>query len=76
LTSDPLNLFFYNFGLNLGVSLQDLQNKQIAQILAEPTITTISGQKASFLAGGEFPFPLFRFLGGLTSITIQFRRTE
>ena len=39
-TSDPLNLFFYNFGLNIGVSLQDLQNKQIAQILAEPTITT------------------------------------
>jgi pilus assembly protein CpaC len=73
-TSDPLNLFFYNFGLNIGVSLQDLQNKQIAQILAEPTITTISGQKASFLAGGEFPFPVVQgSSGGLTSITIQFR---
>jgi pilus assembly protein CpaC len=73
-TSDPLNLFFYNFGLNIGVSLQDLQNKQIAQILAEPTITTINGQKASFLAGGEFPFPVVQgSSGGLTSITIQFR---
>jgi pilus assembly protein CpaC len=73
-TSDPLNLFFYNFGLNIGVSLQDLQNKQIAQILAEPTITTLNGQKASFLAGGEFPFPVVQgSSGGLTSITIQFR---
>jgi pilus assembly protein CpaC len=73
-TSDPLNLFFYNFGLNIGLSVQDLQDKQIAQILAEPTITTISGQKASFLAGGEFPFPVVQgSSGGLTSITIQFR---
>ena len=73
-TSNPLNLLFYNFGLNVGVTLQDLQGKQIAQILAEPTITTLSGQKASFLAGGEFPFPVVQgSSGGLTSITIQFR---
>jgi pilus assembly protein CpaC len=72
--SNPLNLFFYNFGLNVGLSLQDLENKQVAQILAEPTISTISGQKASFLSGGEFPFPVVQgSSGGLTSITIQFR---
>jgi pilus assembly protein CpaC len=73
-TSNPLNLLFYTFGHNIGFTLQDLQNKQIAQILAEPTITTVSGQKASFLAGGEFPFPVVQgSSGGLTSITIQFR---
>jgi pilus assembly protein CpaC len=73
-TSNPLNLLFYNFGLNVGLTLQDLLDKQIAQILAEPTITTLSGQKASFLAGGEFPFPVVQgSSGGLTSITIQFR---
>jgi pilus assembly protein CpaC len=56
------------------LTLQDLQNKNIAQILAEPTITTLSGQKASFLAGGEFPFPVVQgSSGGLTSVTIQFR---
>jgi pilus assembly protein CpaC len=72
--SNPLNLFFYNFGINIGLSLQDLENKQVAQILAEPTISTISGQKASFLSGGEFPFPVVQgSSGGLTSITIQFR---
>ncbi len=74
LTSNPLNLFLYNFGLNIGLTIQDLQNRQIAQILAEPTITTLSGQKSSFLSGGEFPFPVVQgSSGGLTSITIQFR---
>ncbi len=73
-SSNPLNVLFYNFDVNFGLTLQDLQNKNIAQILAEPTITTFSGQKASFLAGGEFPFPVVQgSSGGLTSITIQFR---
>jgi len=72
--TNPLNLLFYNSGLNIGLILQDLQDKQVAQILAEPTITTLSGQKASFLSGGEFPFPVVQgSSGGLTSITIQFR---
>jgi pilus assembly protein CpaC len=73
-TNNPLNLFFFRFGTNVGLTLQDLQNRNLAQILAEPTITTLSGQKASFLAGGEFPFPVVQgSSGGLTSITIQFR---
>ena len=72
--SNPLNLLFYNSSLNLGVTIQDLANKQVLQILAEPTITTLSGQKASFLSGGEFPFPVVQgSSGGTTSITIQFR---
>jgi pilus assembly protein CpaC len=72
--SDPLNLFFYNADLNIGLTIRDLQDRQILQILAEPTITTLSGQKASFLSGGEFPFPVIQgSSGGLTSITIQFR---
>jgi pilus assembly protein CpaC len=73
-TSNPLNLFLYSSSLNIGLTIQDLAGKQIAQILAEPTITTLSGQKASFLSGGEFPFPVVQgSSGGLTSITIQFR---
>lgn len=72
--SDPLNLLFYNSGLNVGAVIKDLENKQILQILAEPTITTVSGQKASFLSGGEFPFPVIQGgTGGFTSVTIQFR---
>jgi pilus assembly protein CpaC len=73
-TTDPLNLLLYNAGLNIGLTLKDMQDKQVLQILAEPTITTVSGQKASFLSGGEFPFPVVQgSSGGTTSITIQFR---
>ena len=56
-TSNPLNFFLYSTKLNLGAAIQDLQNKQVLQILAEPTITTISGVKANFLSGGQFPVP-------------------
>ena len=72
--SDALNFLLFSTKLNVGAALKDLENKQVLQILAEPTITTISGEKANFLAGGEFPFPVIQgSSGGLTSITIQFR---
>jgi len=69
-----LNLFYYNSDHNVGAAIQALINKQIMQILAEPTLTAISGEKASFLAGGEFPYPVVQGgTGGFTSVTIQFR---
>ena len=72
--SDALNFLLFSSKLNVGAALKDLENKQVLQILAEPTITTLSGEKANFLAGGEFPFPVIQgSSGGLTSITIQFR---
>jgi pilus assembly protein CpaC len=75
-TSNPLNFFLYSTKLNLGTTIQDLQNKQVLQILAEPTITTISGVKADFLSGGQFPFPVVQpgsGAGGAPIVTIQFR---
>jgi pilus assembly protein CpaC len=47
----------------------------LLQILAEPTITTMSGQKANFLAGGEFPFPVVQSAapGQAASVTIMFK---
>jgi pilus assembly protein CpaC len=72
--TNPLNFLFYSSKYNIGATLQDLATQNILQILAEPTITTISGQKADFLAGGEFPFPVVQGSStGTTSITIQFR---
>jgi pilus assembly protein CpaC len=72
--SDPLNIFLYNSKLNVGLTVQDLEQKQILQVLAEPTLTTLSGLPARFLSGGEFPFPVVQ--GGTansTAVTIQFR---
>lgn len=72
--SNPLNFLLYNSSINVGATLQDLEQKQVLQILAEPTLTTLNGEKASFLSGGEFPFPVVQGLsGGVTSISIQFR---
>jgi pilus assembly protein CpaC len=72
--SDLLNIFIYNHDINVGAIIQDLQQNQVLQVLAEPNITTLSGETAHFLSGGEFPFPVIQgSSGGLTSVTIQFR---
>lgn len=72
--ANALNFLLFSSKLNVGAALQDLESKQVLQILAEPSITTLSGEKANFLAGGEFPFPVVQGSStGTTSITIQFR---
>lgn len=72
--SDPLNLFLYNAKIDLGVTIRDLEQRQVLQVLAEPTLSTISGQAARFLSGGEFPFPVVQGgAGNSNAITIQFR---
>jgi pilus assembly protein CpaC len=73
--SDPLNIFLYNAKLNAGLTIQDLEQKQVLQVLAEPTLTTLSGLPARFLSGGEFPFPVVQggSAGSAATVTIQFR---
>ncbi len=74
--SDPLNIFLYNSKLNVGMTIQDLEQKQILQVLAEPTLTTLSGLTASFLSGGEFPVPIVEGgagVGNTAAITIMFQ---
>ena len=71
---NPLTLLFANSDLGVGVNIQDLEQKQILQVLAEPTLTTISGQAAHFLSGGEFPFPIVQGgTGSATAVTITFK---
>lgn len=54
----------------LNVTLEAAKENGLAKILAEPNLTTLSGQEASFLSGGEFPIPVPQ---GLDTITIQFK---
>jgi pilus assembly protein CpaC len=72
---DPLNLFLYSASQNVGATIKDLEQKQILQILAEPTLTTLSGNTARFLSGGEFPYPVVAGGGVGTSaaVSITFR---
>ena len=46
----------FNGGLNLNVMLEALSEEGLVTMLAEPNLTTRTGEPASFLAGGEFPF--------------------
>jgi len=75
--SDLLNIFAFRPDLNFGATLALLQSQNLLQILAEPNLITVSGHEASFLAGGEFPFPVITNTGtGGTAapvVTIQFR---
>lgn len=72
--SSPLNLFLYNSKLNIGATIADLEAHNVLQILAEPTITSISGHEASFLSGGEFPYPVIQGgAGNFASVTIMFQ---
>ncbi len=52
-----------------------LRQNNLLRVLAEPNLTTISGQEASFLAGGEFPVPVPQASSsGGTTITIEYKQ--
>jgi pilus assembly protein CpaC len=72
-TNDLLNIFLFRSDINLGTVIRALQQKNVLQILAEPNLIAVNGKEASFLAGGEFPFPVVQGSGGLQSVTIQFK---
>jgi pilus assembly protein CpaC len=73
LTVNPLNLFLFRPDINFGVAIEALQNKNLLQILAEPNLIAVNGKKASFLAGGQFPFPIVQPGAGFTAVTISFK---
>ncbi len=56
--------FLFNMALNVA------KDKGLAKVLAEPTLTTLTGQEAHFLSGGEFPIPVPQ---GNDSISIEFK---
>jgi pilus assembly protein CpaC len=52
-----------------------LKQQNLGRVLAEPNLVTTSGQKASFLAGGEFPIPVPQSgVGGSATITIEYKK--
>ncbi len=71
--SDLLNIFVFRPDLDLGATIRALKQRNLLQILAEPNLLTQTGKEASFLAGGEFPFPVVQGGTNFTSVTIQFK---
>jgi pilus assembly protein CpaC len=70
---NELNLFAFFPGLNLGATIQALETRGLTETLAEPNIMAVNGKEASFLAGGEFPFPVAEGTGGGTTVSIEFK---
>ncbi|MEZ5879137.1 MAG: type II and III secretion system protein family protein [Nitratireductor sp.] len=58
-------------GLDVDVLVQALESRGVARRLAEPNLVALSGDKASFLAGGEFPFPVAAEDG---KVTVEFKK--
>jgi pilus assembly protein CpaC len=71
--SNVLNLFLFQPNIHLGTVIEALQTKNLLQILAEPNLIAVNGKKASFLAGGQFPFPIVQPGAGFTAVTISFK---
>ena len=71
--SDFLNVFVFNSKHGVGAVIRALQTKGLFQSLAEPNLITVNGKEASFLAGGEYPYPVAQSSVSGTSISIQFK---
>ena len=71
--AQAVNLLLLRPDLNLVAEIQALQTKNLLEMLAEPNLLTMSGEPASFLAGGEFPFPVIQPSSGGSVVVIQWR---
>ena len=70
--TDPINMIFRFGGLNATWTtfIDALKENGLTKVLAEPTLITLSGKQANFLAGGEFPIPV---PAGDGDITIDYK---
>ena len=80
--SDSFGILSQAFSIgsvNINATLNMLERRGLSKTLAEPTLIALSGEKASFLAGGEFPIPVIQGSGGGgtggngNAITVEFK---
>ncbi|HWB84071.1 MAG TPA: pilus assembly protein N-terminal domain-containing protein [Bryobacteraceae bacterium] len=71
--ADALNIFLFRKDLNLGATIKALESKRLLEMLAEPNVLAINGKEASFVSGGEFPFPTVQGGSSVGAVTISFR---
>ena len=69
--SDAVNFFFFHEPSNVAAFIRALRDEGAFRSLAEPNLLAFPGEEASFLAGGEFPFPVVQGQGG--GVTVDYR---
>jgi pilus assembly protein CpaC len=71
--NDNAGAFLFGFnagGVEVGILLEALEARGVVRTLAEPNLTALSGQEASFLAGGEYPVPIAQ---DENTITVEYK---
>ncbi len=71
--SDAVNFFLFHDASNVGIFIQALKENGMFRSLAEPNLLAMPAESASFLAGGEFPYPIVQGGANAGAITIQFK---
>ena len=71
--SEALSVLLFRRDINLAASIKALEGKRLLETLAEPNVLAINGKEASFVAGGEFPFPMIQPGANGNMVTISFR---
>lgn len=71
--SNALNVLLLRKDINLGATIEALQSKNLAEILAEPNVMATSGKPASFIDGGEIPVPVLQSSASVGAVTIQYQ---
>lgn len=69
--SNAFNIVFSKASESLVGALSLLENQGLVRVLAQPSLTAMTGQTATFLAGGEFPIPVSQ--GGTGGISIEYK---
>ncbi len=73
-SSSELNILALPIGnLPIGADIQALESKGVVEVLAQPNLLAANGKQASFLAGGEYPFPVAQGSSTGTTISIMFK---
>jgi len=70
---DAVNFFLFHDPSRVAAFIQALQTNGLFKSLAEPNLIAMPAETASFLAGGEFPFPVVQGNQGNNAVTIQFK---
>jgi len=72
--TDAVTGSFNGSGIDVNAIIDALAEEDLVSVLAEPNLTAVSGETASFLAGGEFPVPVAQDTSaGGTTITVEFK---
>lgn len=71
--SNAVNILLARKDINLVAAIQALESKNMLETLAEPNVMATNGKQASFLAGGEYPYPMIQPSVGAATVTIAFK---